>query len=274
MQEIVEERTRVMGPCTNLHPGDIAHRIYSGLRGRNLSELVPVWEDGGMLVAFGIVWPQDRTFDVVVRIGADRSTTVEAVCDIAGTIEADGSVSTDVIGDDLLLAGVLVEHGFAAGPANYVVTEAVLSAPLVQPAVGYELRDATTADAAELAAVHASSFGNRWTPSEYAHRMQMPGYDPRNEIVAVDERGRFMGFAVTWHDKVNRVGYFEPVGVHSDFHRCGVGSALLTEGKRRMLDAEMETATVWHSRTEPGVTAFYARNGFQLRAIVTQWTKG
>ena len=54
MQRLVAERTRAMGSGTNLHPGDVAHRIYSGLRNHDLRELVPVWEDGFGMAAFGM----------------------------------------------------------------------------------------------------------------------------------------------------------------------------------------------------------------------------
>ncbi|RLE13334.1 MAG: hypothetical protein DRJ28_07595, partial [Actinobacteria bacterium] len=43
MQRLVAGRTGVFGVGTNLHPGDVAHRIYSGLRKHNLDETVPVW---------------------------------------------------------------------------------------------------------------------------------------------------------------------------------------------------------------------------------------
>ena len=72
MQHIVAARTLEMGPGTNLHPGDVAHRIYSGLRNDNLADMVPVWQDALGIAAFGIIWPKDDAFDFVARIGIDQ----------------------------------------------------------------------------------------------------------------------------------------------------------------------------------------------------------
>lgn len=100
--------------------------------------------------------------------------------------------------------------------------------------------------------------------------MHIPGYDPLNQIVAVDGEGTSMGFTVIWYDETNRVGHSETVGVHADFHRRVVGSVLLRLRKRCMRAAGMETATVWHSSAEQGAIRFYRSNGFEPVTTVTR----
>jgi hypothetical protein len=53
MQRLVRQRTDTYGPGTNLHPGDVAHRIYSGLRVRDLDGVVQVWGDVSGIAASG-----------------------------------------------------------------------------------------------------------------------------------------------------------------------------------------------------------------------------
>lgn len=273
MQEIVKERTRVMGPCTNLHPGDVAHRIYSGLRKDDLDDVVPVFEDEIGILGFGIVWPKDGSFDVVTRIGVsdeERSMIVEQIAERA---TRQGRVATDVIGEDTSFISELSALGFRSKSGEYVFAQSHLEAPVSVPHHDFVVRSVTTDDVEQLAAVHGGAFGSRWTPDEYAARMRQPGYSANDELVAVEPDGTFMGFTVMWYDTVNMVGYFEPVGVHRDFHRRGVGSVLLREGMSRMQLAGMETATVWHSKVEERAVRFYRKNGFVGKTIVTGWER-
>ena len=274
MRQIVMERTRVMGPCTNLHPGDIAHRIYSGSRRQNLDEVVPVYLDGDGIAGFGIIWPQDSAFDVVTRVGLDTHAVTDVVEDLAAIAGQGSGVETDVIGDDPEMTDILTMLGFRPGAAEYVFTQARFDIPIQAAPIDFLIRSATYGDAEQLALVHSGAFASGWSPANYADRMCKPGYDPGNEIVAVHADGTFMGFSVTWYDELNRVGYFEPVGVHRDFHRRGVGSALLRAGMIRMRDAGMASATVWHASAEDRAVAFYQSNGFTSVNPVTRWQRG
>ena len=274
MRHIVMERTRVMGPCTNLHPGDIAHRIYSGSRRQNLDEVVPVYVDGDGVAGFGIIWPQDRAFDVVTRVGLDSHAVADVVEDLVAIAGQGSGVETDVIGDDPEMTDILTTLGFTPGAGEYVVTRARLDGPIPAELIDFVIRSATYGDAEQLALVHSGAFASGWSQANYADRMCKPGYDPVNEIVAVYADGTFMAFTITWCDELNRVGYFEPVGVHRDFQRQGVGSALLRAGMIRMRDAGMASATVWHVSTEDRAVAFYQSNGFTPISPVTRWQLG
>ena len=273
MQLIVKGRTRVMGPCTNLHPGDVAHRIYSGSRMYALDDVIPVWVDETGMVSFGIVAPKDQWFDVVTRIGINESDRSSIIREIVRIATNDGRVETDVIGNDTSLISELSDMGFKPKPAEYVFTQQHLVVAAIAPSHGFTVRSVSIDDAEQLAAVHSGAFGSSWTPDGYATRMRQPGYDAADELVAVNRDGTFMGFTNTWYDDVNLVGYFEPVGVHRDFHRRGVGTVLLQEGMRLMHNAGMKTATVWHARTEERAVQFYRSNGFEVCSIVTPWVR-
>ena len=42
--------------------------------------------------------------------------------------------------------------------------------------------------------------------------------------------GSLAAFTVTWRDPLNRSGYFESVDTHRDYHRRGLGMALMLRG--------------------------------------------
>jgi len=273
MQHIVAVRTQEMGPATNLHPGDVAHRIYSGLRDCDLADMVPVWEDALGIAAFGIIWPRDDAFDFAARIGVSLDDYTDMLGQLISLSDIDGRVETEMIGMDPILAGALKGFGFTSEDATYSLTGQSLRLPRESPDIPFALRSASMPDVVQLAAVHAGAFGSRWTPESYLRRMQQPGYIAANEIVAVAADGTFAGFTNTWYDKQNRVGYFEPVGVHRDFRRMGVGTALLREGMQRMSAAGMTSASVMHSLKDDRAVAFYRSNGFEELNPVAPWVR-
>ncbi|MGI9528634.1 MAG: GNAT family N-acetyltransferase, partial [Acidimicrobiia bacterium] len=274
MQELVAERTEAMGVGSNLHPGDVAHRIYSGLRRERLDDVVLVWMEADRLEAFALLWPKYQAFDVVTSRDLDDEALRTVVTEAVEAAEGKGRVETDLIGDDHRLRTVLEDLGFTWFEDGYVFTAQQIPALSISGAVevnagDFEVRSVTRDDAAALAEVHARSFGSSWTTSEYETLMSSPGYIAENELVVVDSDGTFAGFTVTWNDRRNRIGYFEPVGVHENFRRQGVGSLLLAEGVRRMQAAGMTHATVWHDASDERSGAFYAANGFERVSLVT-----
>jgi ribosomal protein S18 acetylase RimI-like enzyme len=59
------------------------------------------------------------------------------------------------------------------------------------------------------------------------------------------------------------MGYFEPVGVHPDFHRRGLGKSLLFEGLRRLKSEGMTEASVCADSDNPAAIRLYESVGFQ-----------
>lgn len=273
MQELVADRTEAMGIGSNLHPGDVAHRICSGLRRERIDEVVLVWTEGDSVEAFALLWPKYQAFDLVTRHTLDRAALRAVASEVAGAAEARGRVETDVIGDDQQLCGVLEDLGFTRFEDGYVFTAQPIPEHIDVNPGEFVVRSVAREDAAALAEVHARSFGSSWTALEYERLMDSPGYIAENELVAVDASGAFAGFTVTWYDGRNKIGYFEPVGVHEDFHRRGVGSLLLAEGMRRMRAAGMTHATVWHDASDERSEAFYAANGFERVSTVSRWQR-
>ncbi len=265
---------RAAGPCGHLHPGDVAHRIYNGLRHHDPHRNVRLWGDAGFL----LIYPHWSAFDFEHEPG--RTDLAAEMIDfaereLADLAAGDRALGTDVEDCDTGRAAVLEGRGFTrrkplraatSRPLDDVPEPLLPAGFVIRPAAGPE-------DAAALADVHAGSFGSSWTAAEYARLMASPGYDPERELVVVAPDGRFAAFCIVWFDHRNAEGLFEPVGTHEDFRRLGLGKAILYEGMRRMRTAGLRTAAVIHDTDNDASAGLYAAAGFAPRALIYDYAK-
>jgi len=251
-----------------LQPGDIPHRLYNGLRGRDPSKYLRLWEDETGAIAGWVILDPPNTFDIQ---SGHQDVISEALAWVerrlrAKTIETDLSSGNDPRRDVLIRLGMTEVEG----EPPYHLTHRSLREPLPDVSLpqGFSIRAAAGVhEADKLAEVHAASFDSDWTPESYAHVMQSPGYAAEREFVVVAPDGRFAAFTVTWHDMLNRTGYFEPVGTHKDFQRLGLARALMTHAMHAMKAAGLEAAIVVHEPPEdnPASAGLYASLGFKTR---------
>jgi ribosomal protein S18 acetylase RimI-like enzyme len=76
---------------------------------------------------------------------------------------------------------------------------------------------------------------SNWAPaSVYKVMQQSPDYRRDLDLFIVGPDGDYISFCTIWLDEKNRYGNFEPVGTHHEYQRMGFGTALMTEGFRRM----------------------------------------
>ena len=94
--------------------------------------------------------------------------------------------------------------------------------------------------------------------------MRSPVYDPELDIVAVGADGRIGAFCIVWIDPVNQIGLFEPVGTHPDYHRKGLGRAVMQEGLHRLQAHGMKSAIVSTNEDNPAAIKLYETAGFQV----------
>lgn len=93
--------------------------------------------------------------------------------------------------------------------------------------------------------------------------MESPGYDPEREFLVEAADGALAAFCVTWPDRLNRTGYFEPVAVHPDYRRLGLGKVLMRAGMAAMQEWGMEWAEVMYEVDNPGSGKLYRGEGFE-----------
>jgi mycothiol synthase len=81
--------------------------------------------------------------------------------------------------------------------------------------------------------LHQAVFESKNMTVEWrARTLDQPAYRPDLDLFAVAPDGRQVGFCILWQD--GDTGQVEPLGVHPDFRRLGLGRALLAEGLRRL----------------------------------------
>ena len=274
------------GDCGYCHVGDVPHRIYNGLRGRlPRHEAVRLWEDSGEIVAYVLASPFFNVFDAYVS-PTFRGTEVEREAVLWGNEttrrlmdaigKQDKSTRVEHYQGDDVRQKILEELGFEFLEHWGNHTERSLADSIPEPVVpeGFTIRPAKMEEYAQLAEVHNGAFNPNWTPELYRDEVMLkPGYEVEREIVVVAPNGRFAAFTKTWLDTVNRVGLFEPVGTHKDFHRQGLGKAVMLYALHEMKSLGLEYAHVGHEVSNPASTGLYNSLGFCTKYEIYDYKK-
>jgi ribosomal protein S18 acetylase RimI-like enzyme len=169
---------------------------------------------------------------------------------------------------DAELESYLQDSGFE--PASYMLSfEMDLTVGVLVPDLGpgWELRHVRGEDEADnrREASHrafASTMDRKLHLERYLRFMRSPVYDRERDLVAVAPDGRVAAFMVWWSDP-SGIAQIEPFGTHPDFHRQGVGRALLKFGLARMQAAGMRTVRVCTEESREAAVAFYGSAGFE-----------
>jgi ribosomal protein S18 acetylase RimI-like enzyme len=261
--------------CGYLHPGDIPHHIYNGNRYYDPVDLITIWEDDQGIAAWLLAQPRHKSFDAQVRpdlrggalerdvleLAESRTVELMAQHEIAGE-----TIYADAFRGDPARSNLLVELGWARDDKPPYVLNRIQIGAIDVPALpdAFSYRSARgVEDAAALAAVHNGAFGSIWTPELYRYVMESPGYAPDRELVIQAPDGSFAAFTVTWHDRLNHMGLFEPVGTHRDYQRRGFGRALMRYGMRQMAEAGMAFASVANFGDNESARGLYHSVGFR-----------
>lgn len=88
---------------------------------------------------------------------------------------------------------------------------------------------------------------------------------PENIGMWEDENGRFAAFCVCWLHPNGQEAIVEPLGVHPEFHRLGLGRAVLAEGLRQMQTQGAKTAYVCTDGDNDPAQQLYISAGFQVQ---------
>jgi predicted N-acetyltransferase YhbS len=138
---------------------------------------------------------------------------------------------------------------------------------------GFGLRSMADNDDVEARrTVLGLSFGHadpaEWvTPETYRELQRAPDYRKDFDLYVTAPDGAFAACCIAWHDPVNRVGTFEPVGTHPAFRRMGLGRAVIMEGINRL--AALGATRAWVGSGQ----AFYGAIGFTKKYSEITWEK-
>lgn len=277
LQQFTAKQTAEHGRVGLMHPGDIPHRIFNGLRRDDPYELIHLWEVDGDVVAWTLLDPAHAGFDPQVAPVAREAWpdlepevitwSEETLLRLMAERNSEATfVETDAFEADAARCDLLRALGWEAQDVEELMLTRRRTRELATPQLpaGYRIRTVRgVEEAPEIAALHSAGFGSSWTPELYRRVMESPGYDPDREFLVEADDGSLAGFCVTWLDEINRTGYFEPVAVHPEYRRLGLGKALMRAGMAAMREWGMEWAEVMYALDNPGSGKLYLGEGFE-----------
>lgn len=165
----------------------------------------------------------------------------------------------------------LVARGWTAGDTLLSHYHQVLDVELDPPRVpdGYVLRSLRgPEDISARVEAHRAAFApSKMTVEKYEILVTQPHYRFERDIVLGAGDGTIAAFAMCWADPLGSVGEFEPVGVHPDHQRRGLGKVIVRHGLRLMRAAGLRDAIVFSDRSNAASEALYRAAGFDELAV-------
>ena len=297
VQDLVRDRLARDWPAVRFHPGDIDWWVV-GTHGRTpgMTERVRLWFEGGpgqpipddaAPVAYGWFGPP---IDLDFVIGPDEPDVVAplmaeivAWADERRRTFADGAIgplrawasASDVAGMVSLAAlglGPEDRPGFVHFTGDLAIADGWPAPSLLR---GLTVRPlASEADiAARVECGHAAFPGSTQTVERYRTVAEAWLYRRDLDRLIVTDDGRVVAFALGWFDPATRVVELEPVGVHPEWHRRGLGSEICRATLRAARDLGAERAMIAADRTNAAANRLYASLGLTISAEIVPYAR-
>lgn len=274
-----------LGPRRPLVPataGDLEWWTAQGGPDMDWSARIRLWELGGDVVGWGWSEPPSRLDWFVGGLEPDAETAIrDQILDwhagmaTAAVEEPRPALET--------WAGVgwpeemhLIDRGWT--PTDTVLTQyhQPLDVDIELPRIpdGYTVRSVRGPD--EIPArveVHRAAFApSKLTVEKYAILVEQEHYAWDRDVVVEAPDGSLAALVMAWADPVGSIGELEPVGVHPDHQRRGLGRLVTTEALRRLQAAGLRDAIVFSLRSNAASEALYRSVGFREIALHRQYT--
>ncbi len=285
MLDLLAEGRKANNGTYYVHRGDLQWWLfYNDDISQKWKSNIRLWMEGDRLIGWSLLSPfEGRAFDVYASPEL-RGTDCEHEM-LAWAVEQMSAYeyvrTVWVAEDDKAHICWLEEKGFSHKEEHMVLFKRSLSGPVSEPPLpeGFGLRSSHgEVDAKLRAAASQASFGSKMPFEEYWKRtlrfMQSPVYVPQHDVFVIAPDERVAAFCCIWTDDLNKMGYFEPVGVHPEFHRRGLGKSLLFEGLRRLQSEGMTEASVCAESDNPPAIRLYESVGFQKVKHLLTFVKG
>ncbi len=284
---ILVEGRAAGGPCHYVHMGDLNWWLFYLDRSWQQEDRLFVWVRAAdrQVVGWSLLSPQAQAFDLFVHptevsepLRARLCTWTEEQAGRRVRAQGGDRLRTMWVADgDRSLIVHLEGRGFGRSEESMLYLERPLTGTLPAPRLpdGFCVRsvsgeqEAVQRAAASHAAFESSRPLHRYVEN-YRQFMRSPVYEADRDLMIEAPDGSIAAFALFWLDRANRVGYFEPVGVHPVYRGRGLGKALLAEGLRRLAAQGMTCAGVCAESDNPAAQALYRATGFApVRSICT-----
>jgi mycothiol synthase len=282
-------------PVVPVLAGDVSWWLASSPLDTDWRERIRLWERDGEVVAWAWLMPPEAA-DLFLRADlapVDRRGLVAAIGDwlvervqwwsvtaadapetpvtriLTWALDAD-----DALQGDLAAAGFTpdVEPEYSMFHRRLDDDRPLPEAPLPE---GYRVRPVRLPEELEARVdVHREAFApSKMTVEKHTRLLDLPGYTADHDLVVEAPDGSLAAFTLVWWDPVARAGEFEPVGVHPEHRRRGLGRAVNVEGLRLLRRLGAIDAVVFSRQTNVASEALYASAGFDRLTTVRRWSR-
>jgi ribosomal protein S18 acetylase RimI-like enzyme len=122
--------------------------------------------------------------------------------------------------------------------------------------------------------LHQKVFGTKNMNSIWRNRtVNGTRYNNKYDLVCVDDDGELIGFCVGWGNLGKKIGQIEPMGVLKKYEGKGIGSSLIQELEKRMLEDGIRKLIVETDLSRESALGIYKKNGFTEESKVLVYKK-
>ena len=166
-------------------------------------------------------------------------------------------------------------HRSTDAPFVYLTGDLSITDRWAPPALPAGLTFQTMTDALVEARVVCSraAFNSTMTAERYRHTFDANLYRPELDLMVVDGDNRVVAFALGWLDPASGVVELEPVGVHPDFHRQGLGRQICQATLRRARELGAARAVIGAESDNPASVGLYQSLGLAISIEIVAWAR-
>lgn len=257
--------------------GDFCYRWQSETSEQSPPE-VRIWQDAFGQDA-GFCWLSGSDLHIVTR--TETKTLRESIIawgeDRIGAAAGKRRLQVPIVSGSREWETLLARRGYRPAEPELLLRSHTLEAipEAGSPLAGYTVSHLQRADQLECwAATYRAAFAPEEMSAEVRRAIgENPLYRSDLDLIACDEVGEIVGFALAWFDPASASGTFEPLGCVPNHRRRGVSRALLIEGLHRLKGLGAQRAFVSTTRRRAPANLLYESVGFELVATSQTWAK-
>ena len=125
--------------------------------------------------------------------------------------------------------------------------------------------------------LHRAAFESKNMTLEWRNRtLQRSEYIPELDLVVVAPNGQLAAFCICWlaeNPKGHCRGQVEPLGVHPEYRRLGLGQAILSEGLKRLQSRGAKQIHVQTDHYRDAAFKLYESSGFRVIKNILMYRK-
>jgi GNAT superfamily N-acetyltransferase len=291
MQDLVRDRLTRDWPAVRFHPGDLDWWVVA-THGRvpGMTDRVRLWFDGPddpAPIAYGWFGPPG---DLDFVVGPDDPVAVAPILAeiVAWADERRGTLAESAVGPLRAWASLDDAAGLAAIGGLGLVREdrpgfvhftgdLEVADRWLPPALPAGLTSRALGSGEDIAARvvcgHAAFPGSTQTVERYRTVEDAWLYRRDLDRLILADDGRVVAFALAWYDPATGVAELEPVGVHPDWHRRGLGGEICRAALRAAREQGATRALIASDRANPGAMALYASLGLSVTAEIVPFAR-